>query len=170
MLAQDIRSRQPKDYRLLRSLFNPVWLPSLSKGEQKLVALICEHAEKLEEMIINAGSVDPFLIPYFSRAVAHFRILRLAYEGVLGNDPGRFELYVYPKQLDHVLILEMKRLRARVDALRKQPDAPLGPIPSLVIPNDKKYVLDKWPDPDGRILDILADLQDVQLGSRGSIT
>jgi hypothetical protein len=77
MLAQDIRSRQPKGYRLLTSLFDRNWLANLSKGDQRLVTLICEHAGKLEETIINAGSVDPVLIPYFSRAVAHFRILRL---------------------------------------------------------------------------------------------
>jgi hypothetical protein len=59
ILAQDIRSRQPEGYRLLVSLFNKEWLVGLSEGERKLVAIICEHAEKLEEMIINAGSVDP---------------------------------------------------------------------------------------------------------------
>jgi hypothetical protein len=53
------------------------------------VAAICEHAAKLEEMIINAGSVDPLLIPYFSRAVAHFRILGLAHQKLLGSN---FEL------------------------------------------------------------------------------
>jgi hypothetical protein len=154
MLAQDIRSRQPKGYRLLTSLFDRNWLANLPKGDQRLVALICEHAGKLEELIINAGSVDPVLIPYFSRAVAHFRILRLAYEGVLGNDPKRFELYVYPRALDHILILEIKRLRSRVVALRAEPSGAPGPIAPLIVPKDEKYALDPWPDPDGRILSV----------------
>lgn len=155
MLAQDIRSRQPKGYRLLTSLFDRDWLANLSKGDQRLVGLICEHAGKLEETIINAGSVDPVLIPYFSRAVAHFRILRLAYEGVLGDDPKRFELYVYPRALDHILILEIKRLRSRVAALRAEPSGAPGPIGPLIVPKDEKYALDPpWPDPDGRILSV----------------
>jgi len=155
MLAQDIRSRQPKGYRLLTSLFDRNWLANLPKGDQRLVALICEHAEKLEETITNAGSVDPVLIPYFSRAVAHFRILRLAYEGVLGNDPKRFELYVYPRALDHILILEIKRLRLRMAALRAEPSGAPGSIAPLIVPNEEKYALDPpWPDPDGRLLSV----------------
>jgi hypothetical protein len=150
ILAQDIRSRQPKGYRLLPSLFDKKWLASLSEGEQRLVAVICEHAGKLEEMIINAGSVDPVLIPYFSRAAAHFRILRLAYEGVLGSDPERFRQYVYPKPLDAVLSLEVKRLTARVNGLRMKPDSQLGPIEPLTIPGELR--LEPWVDPDGRVL------------------
>jgi len=150
ILAQDIRSRQPEGYRLLPSLFDKKWLTSLSEGERKLVAIICEHAGKLEEMIINAGTVDPVLIPYLSRAAAHFRILRLAHEDALGSDAERFKQYVYPKPLDAVLSLEVKRLTARVNALRAQPDAPLGPIDSLAIPENLR--LAPWVDPDGRVL------------------
>jgi hypothetical protein len=150
ILAQDIRSRQPEGYRLLPSLFDHKWLANLSEGEQKLVAVICEHAGKLEEMIINAGSVDPVLIPYLSRAAAHFRILRLAYERALGNSSERFKQYVYPRQLDGVLQLEIQRLTARANDLRAKPDAPSGPITSLVIPEALR--LPPWVDPDGRVL------------------
>lgn len=150
ILAQDVRSRQPPGYRLLPSLFDRKWLASLSEGEQKLVGVICEHAAKLEEMIINGGTIDPVLIPYLSRAAAHFRILRLAYEGVLGTDAERFKQYVYPRPLDGVLMLEIERLTARVNALRAKPDARLGPMASLTIP--EKYRLDPWVDPDGRVL------------------
>jgi hypothetical protein len=152
ILAQDIRSRQPPGYRLLKSLFDRQWLASLSAGDRKLVDVICEHAGKLEEMIIDAGSIDPVLIPYFSRAVAHFRILRLAHEGILGTDPERFKQYVYPKPLDAMLMLEIERLDARVNALRAKPDAPLGPMPRLVVPDEEKYRLERWVDPDGRVI------------------
>lgn len=145
ILAQDIRSRQPVGYRLLTSLFDPRWLANLPTGEQKLATVICEHAGKLEEMIINAGSVDPILIPYLSRSAAHFRILRLAYEGALKK-------YVYPKPLDAVLMLEIERLNARVNTLRANSDAPLGPIPPLVVPNEERYQLEPWVDPDRRVL------------------
>lgn len=150
LLAQDIRSRQPEGYRLLMYLFKPEWVASLSEGDKKLVAVICEHAAKLEEMIINAGSVDPLLIPYFSRAVAHFRILGLAHQQLLGSNFELFERYVYPKQLDKILILEIRRLSARAEELRANPASPLKPIKPLIIPNTSVYKLDYWPDPDNR--------------------
>ena len=152
LLAQDIRNRQPKGYRLLMYLFNPEWVASLSEGDRKLVAAICEHAVKLEEMIINAGSVDPLLIPYFSRAVAHFRILGLAHQQLLGSNFELFKRYVYPKPLDKILILEIRRLSARAEELRASPASPLRPIKPLIIPKTSVYKLDDWPDPDGRIL------------------
>lgn len=149
-LAQDIRSRQPKGYRMLVKLFDPSWLPSLSAGDRKLVELVCEHAGILERLIAeNAGSMDKELIEYFSRASAHFRILQLAYKHELGEDHKRFESYVYPKELDAVLEIAMDRLNRRVADIRANPGAAPGPISPLVIP--KEYELPVWPDPDHRL-------------------
>ena len=149
-LAQDIRSRQPAGYRLLVKLFDPLWLPGLSAGDRKLVELICEHAGILERLIAkNAGSMEKELIEYFSRASAHFRILQLAYQRELGEDPARFAAYVYPKELDTVLEIAMQRLNRRVADLRANPGAAPGPMPSLVIP--KEYALPAWPDPENRL-------------------
>lgn len=153
LIAQHIRERQPAGYRLLRNLFDPDWKTKLSEGDRKLIELICvDHAEKLEKMIVNAGSVDPLLIPYFSRAVTHFRILRLAYQEMLGPDFEPFRLFVYPRPLDRVLVLEIKRLTARVADLHAKPTEQLPPIPPLQIPDEPEYRLEPWPDPDGRIL------------------
>jgi hypothetical protein len=149
-LAQDIRSRQPEGYRMLVKLFDTSWLPSLSVGDRKLVELVCEHASILERLITeNAGSLDKELIEYFSRASAHFRILQLAYKHELGDDHKRFEPYVYPKQLDHVLAIAMDRLNSRVAALRANPGKTAGPMPKLEIP--KEYELPPWPDPNDRL-------------------
>ena len=149
-LAQDIHSRQPEGYRMLVSLFDASWLPSLSAGDRKLVELVCEHAGILERLIAeNAGSMDKELIEYFSRASAHFRILQLAYKHELGDDHTRFEPYVYPKHIDHVLAIAMNRLNSRVADLRANPSASPGPMPPLVIP--KEHELDPWPDPDHRL-------------------
>lgn len=149
-IAQDIRSRQPGGYRLLVKLFDPRWLSSLSAGDRKLVELVCEHAEILERLIAeNAGSMDKELIKYFSRASAHFRILQLAHKHELGEDHRRFEHYVYPKQLDHVLAIAMDRLNSRAADLRANPGSAPGPMPPLIIP--KKLELDPWPDPDNRL-------------------
>jgi hypothetical protein len=153
LIAQHIREKQPKGYRLLKNLFDGDWLAKLSDGDKKLIELICtEHAAELERMIVNAGSVDPLLIPYFSRAVTHFRVLRLAFEGKLGPKFEPFHRFVYPKPLDGVLILEIIRLTARVAELHSKPTEQLPPIPPLLIPDKEDYRLDEWPDPDGRIL------------------
>lgn len=153
LIAQHIRERQPEGYRLLKNLFDRDWLGKLSDGDKKLIELICgDHAVKLEKMIANAGSVDPLLIPYFSRAITHFRILRLAYEGALGPEFEPFRLFVYPRPLDRVLVLEIKRLTARVADLHSKPTEQLPPIDPLHIPDEPQYRLEAWPDPDGRIL------------------
>jgi hypothetical protein len=55
----------------------------------------------------KAGAVDPAVLPYLARAGTHFTMLKLAKEGALANDPKRFELYVYPAQLDEVLSMDV---------------------------------------------------------------
>ncbi len=150
--AQDIRSRQPEGYRMLVKLFDPLWLPGLSAGDRKLVQLVCEHAGTLERLIEqSAGIMDEQLVAYFSRARAHFRILQLAYSQELGSDYKPFEPYVYPKQLDRVMEIEINRLNTRAANLRAKPGASPGPMPALVIPKDKEHELDPWPDPDNRL-------------------
>lgn len=145
-----MRQPEPSKYRMLTSLFNPMWLTSLSTGDQVIVQLVCEHARTLEQMIAqHSGSQDEELIEYFSRASAHFRILQLAYEKKLGDDASRFTQYVYPKQLDGVLQLAMRRLHDRAAQLRANPGASPGPMPPLNIPADLK--LPPWPDPDHRL-------------------
>jgi len=145
--AQDIRSRQPEGYRLLVKLFDPLWVQSLSPGDQKLVELICERGVVLEQFIHdNAAGVDKELVPYLSRATAHFRILYLAYKHELGTDWERFKDYAYPRQLDKVLEIARERLVARMQHLRANPGVAPGMMPPLVIPPELS--LDPWPDPD----------------------
>jgi hypothetical protein len=148
--AQDLRCRQPDKYRLLVSLFDPQWLSSLSTGDQTLVRLICEQGRILEAFIKeNAGGTDRELIPYLSRATAHFKILQLAYKRELGDSLGTFGAYAYPKQLDHVLEIVKDQLASRIAELRASPYAPPGPMKPLVIPPELN--LDPWVDPDDRM-------------------
>lgn len=150
LMAQELRSRQPtsENFRLLVKLFDSEWMDTLSDGDRELVREICETGERLRVMIQeNIGLVDPEIIPYISRAVAHFRVLHLAHEGKLGEDSAPFLRFVYPKQLDPVLTMELERLQNRVKKLRQEPTTPHGEIASLDL---SKYPLDPWDDP-GRL-------------------
>jgi len=146
--AQDIRSRQPdpQTYRMLMKLFDKFWLVALPEGDKKLVQLVCANAEVLERFTADrAGILDTQLLPYLSRASAHFRILQLAHRGELGGDPSRFERYVYPQQLEGVLRLEIERLQRRIEMLRLSPGGRPPLMEPLVIPDELK--LPPWVDP-----------------------
>ena len=77
--AQDLRSRESKDYRMLMKLFDKQWQEKLSPGDKKLVEIVCNNAEELRALIASkSGLVDDQILPYLSRASAHFRILHLS--------------------------------------------------------------------------------------------
>lgn len=148
-LAKDIRSRQAEGYRMLLKLFDKEWRDSLLDGDKKLVEIVCNNGEELRALIASkSGLVDDKILPYLSRASAHFRILHLAYKSELGTDPTRFREYVYPRELDGVLSLEIARLRNRIEELRANPGGRPAPLGPLVIPADLQ--LPKWIDPDDR--------------------
>lgn len=137
LLAGDLRGRLGRgaDFRLLTALFEPGWLEALSPGDAQVVRQICENAGRLERLVEErAGAVDEALAPYLARVATHFRMLQLAGERRLGDDPKPFERYVYPRQLDDVIRLEVGRLRRRSEALRAMPAAPAGPIGPLEVP------------------------------------
>ena len=149
-LAQDIRARQGEGYRMLIKLFDKEWRDGLSDGDKKLVEIVCYNGEELRELIgEKSGLVDDKILPYLSRASAHFRILHLAYKRELGTDSERFQDYVYPRQLDGVLELEIARLRNRIEELRANPGTAPKPLVPLQIPAELQ--LPEWVDPDGRL-------------------
>jgi hypothetical protein len=148
LMAQELRDRQPdkETYRLLRRVFNKQWLESLSAGDKTIVREICNNALLLESFIKDkAAMVDAKVLPYLSRASAHFRILHLAYNGQLGTDATNFLRYVYPQQLDKVLELEVQRLQRRSDLLRAHPGDSPGLLEPLNIPQELE--LPEWPSP-----------------------
>ena len=147
LLAQDLRSRQPKPelYRMLPSLFDEEWLGSLSPGDRQLVRDVCENGERLATLIVeNSGMVDFKLLPFLSRAIVHWRVLKLAAEGKLGSDSMVFLRYVYPRALDEAVQREVLRLNERLTLLRSTPSKYHGPMKPL---NLKGLQLDEWPDP-----------------------
>ena len=152
LLAQDLRSRQKmENYRLLIQLFDHDWRDGLTPGDRKLVEIICKNAEELRALIASkSGLVDEKILPYLSRVSVHFRMLYLAYKSKLGEDSERFKEYIYPRELDKVLALEVVRLRGRMESLRLNPSGRPGSFESLAIPPDLE--LPKWSDTDGRLL------------------
>lgn len=144
LLIEEFKSRQAPGFRTLLNVFNQSWLNGLSTGDRQVVAQVCGQAEILEKFIAEkAGMVDSGVVPYLARASAHFRILHLAHEGRLGSDATNFEGYVYPKQLDEVIQLEIERLRKRCDALRENPAEAVQPMAALQIPSN--LALPVWP-------------------------
>lgn len=149
LLAQDLRSRQPipDGYRLLDKLFDAKWREDLPAGDRELVREICETGERLSTLIKeNIGLVDPKIIPYIARSLAHFRILKLAYDQKLGDNSSPFLRYVYPHQLDSVLNLELERLQRRVMLLRKEPTKSHGEMVQLDLSSHELF---PWNGPDG---------------------
>ncbi|MDR6496384.1 hypothetical protein J2797_006311 [Paraburkholderia terricola] len=148
--AQDIRSRQDGNYRMLVKLFDRQWRDDLTAGDKKLVELVSNNAEDLRALIESkSGLVDDKVLPYLSRASAHYRILNLAFKFELGDDPEPFKPYVYPRELDGVLSLEIARLKSRIDQLRANPGSCPPQLDALDIPPD--LLLKNWVDPDGRL-------------------
>jgi hypothetical protein len=147
LMANDMRSRQPdpRTFRLLAMLFNPDWRDTLSEGDQALVAEICDTGERLANLIKeNAGLVDPAILPYIARALTHFRTLKLAYDGKLGNDSAPYLHYIYPKALDPVIEAEVARLQDRLLTLKQNPTKPHGDLAPLDL---SSHQLDAWPNP-----------------------
>lgn len=147
LMAQELRARQPEPerFRLLVKVFDRTWLDQLPAADRGIVREVCENAQELEGFIRDhAKMVDAQILPYLSRARAHFRILYLAHKGELGSEfPPYLARYVYPRSLDRVLKLEVDRLQRRCEALRASPHKAPGPLEPLVIP--KELSLEEWP-------------------------
>ncbi len=78
-------------------------------------------SKKLDSLILdNSGLIDsPELRETLSKAGAHFRILRLAYEGDLTGDEERFKANVFPRELDQQVDNQIKKLKLRLDELNR---------------------------------------------------
>lgn len=148
LLANELRDRQPdKDnFRTLVKLLDPEWLKGVSPADRTIVTEIVQNGQSLITLIRDkAGAVEPAISPYLARAATHFTVLKLAKDGALDNDPKRFDRYVFPKELDDVLKLEVARLTDRANILQSKPTAAHGPMGSLVIP--PSLALPAWPSP-----------------------
>lgn len=148
LMNRDLRSRQGDDrFLLIEKLFDRDWRSSLSAGDQALLGEIANNAKGLRELIgSHLGMVDEKVLPYLARVSAHYRMIELAYENKLGTDPGPFvQLYVFPRQIDDVLRLEVERLERRRAMLAANPSKAPAPIEPLQLPAE--LALKEWPNP-----------------------
>jgi len=144
ILAAELKRKQPggADFRTLTALLTEGWLDSLSAGDRNLLDAVVANGRELRKLISEKGgsAVSLELMPYFSKASAHFRLLELAAYGSLDKDPARYSGYVYPRQLDGVMLEEQKRLHNRREKLRSQPGKQHAAMQALVIPPNLKLV------------------------------
>jgi hypothetical protein len=69
--------------------------------------------------------------------------MKLAADVKLDNDPDRYAHYVYPRQLDEVVDMEIARIHGRIDLIQGQPMTLHPPAANLLIPDRLK--LSDWP-------------------------
>jgi hypothetical protein len=146
LIAGELKSRHREkgEMRILLLMLDPAWRKGLSPGDQALVDEIIDIDTKLLSLIQDsAGMVDEAVQPYLYRAAAHFRMMILAHGGKLDNAPDRYSSYVYPRQLDGVVALEIARQKARMSALRLKPMKLHPPMQPLAIPD--ALSLNPWP-------------------------
>lgn len=146
LIATDLKARHSAgaEMRILLLLVDPKWEDQFTPGEATLVKEILSIDEKLLGLIQDkSGLLSEQLQPYLWRAASHFRIMLLAAGHKLDNDRDRYAHYVYPRQLDTIIELEIKRIRDRIALIRAEPLVLHEPAPALTIPED--LVLPDWP-------------------------
>lgn len=133
LAAELKRGQTVSDFRTLTALLTPGWRAGLSSGDASLLSVVVDNGVVLRRLLMENGAaaVSPQLIPYFSKASTHFRFLELAYKGSLDEDPARFGDYVYPRELDGIMALELVRLQTRRELLRCAPYRPHSAMQDL---------------------------------------
>jgi hypothetical protein len=150
LIADELKQRHPEapEMRILLLLLDPDWRGKISRGDTTLIDEIIGIDKSLLALIEDkAGMVDSAVQPYLYRAAAHFRMMLRAHEGLLDNELATYRSYVYPRQLDRIVQLEVDRLKARISLLRSAPMEQHPPMAPLTIPAD--LALGEWPPAGG---------------------
>jgi hypothetical protein len=141
---EELHAIETGEMRILLLLVDPDWKQTFTPGDIGFVEEILSIDAKLLELIQEkSGLVSSAVQPYLWRAASHFRIMKLASEGKLDNDPARYAHYVYPRQLDKIIEMEIKRIYGRIDLIRNNPMVQHPLAKELVIPDNLK--LSDWP-------------------------
>lgn len=92
------------------------------EGNDKiLLEQIINVSEELDKLIVTQSGLvdDEELRRLLWIANTNFRLIRLAFQGVLVGDAERFKDYVFPRALDDKVAEEITRLKQRLDDLNK---------------------------------------------------
>ena len=146
LIATDLKNRHAPgpQMRILLILLDPKWEEQFSRGEVALVKEILSIDDTLLKLIQEqSGLVSDEVQPYLWRAASHFRIMKLASENKLDNDPDRYAHYVYPRELDEIIQLEIDRIHGRINLIQTEPMVLHPPAAELAIPPRLK--LSDWP-------------------------
>lgn len=87
----------------------------LSASDEKIIAEIIDIEKKIERLVNSKSGLidDPEQAELLAKAIAHFRILRLAHERKISGGMNNFQDYVYPRELD-------KSVQDKINALKKE--------------------------------------------------
>ncbi len=115
-LTRLFRASRGDDFRTLTALLQG---DNFEGNDKVLLDQILEINEKIDDLIIKqVGQIDAEeLRRLLWRASTHYRILRLAAQGVLVGEVKRFENHVFPRDLDDKISEEITRLQKRLEEL-----------------------------------------------------
>ncbi len=120
-----LKKNKPQNFRTLIHLLNPSrtyennqtidW----SESDKKIIAEIIDIEKKIEELVNSKSGLidDSEQADLLAKAITHFRILRLAYNGEISGGVERFESYVYPRELDTSVEKKIKALKEELDKI-----------------------------------------------------
>lgn len=149
-LNEVLKRGKPKGFRTLLHLINPdqeyesdgeKTKITLSKLDEVVLEEIIRVEEQIELLIIQKSglvddsrlmferftsrnnAVDSSNLTSLGTLIAHFHLLRLAYEGKLGDevdDIGNYKIFVFPRDLERVVYENYNALHAELKGLGKK--------------------------------------------------
>lgn len=116
MLYELFREGKGTDFRTLTALLQG---QVFTDNDKELLTQIIEVNGQLETLIINnSGLIDDVeMRNLLSKATAHYKIISLAYKGLLKDQSDRFKDYVYPRELDEKIEQQINSLEKKLSML-----------------------------------------------------
>lgn len=135
LVSREFRDRHKKNdpnFRTLIALLDEQWRTALDKSDKALVDRMIQNGSDLRKLIRDkSGLVDVKIVPILAKAAAHFAVLEMASKGEIEAEPGRFDEYVYPRELDPAIEKEINRLNDRIRTLLSEPGKKHPPMRPL---------------------------------------
>jgi hypothetical protein len=116
-----LKTNKPSDFRTLTHLLDSSRIyengmqVNLTNSDKKIIAEIIDIENKIEELVTSKGGLidEPSQGSLLAKAIAHFRVLRLAFNEEISGEVERFEKFVYPRELD-------KTVQDKIQGLQQQ--------------------------------------------------